>query len=171
LKADLHKTNYRTPQPLCWVSDNWILCKLAPYIYTLFPFICDIAPPLVPPLKRGGLLDWHKNCILFLPPETITPFVALSTRAILFMDNQIEKYRFGVTLELQPTLYRFLADTDDLDSVQTICKGAKSYLVSQGVSLIDYELNAWICSGIEDLNIIRALLADFWQGVGGICPE
>ena len=87
------------------------------------------------------------------------------------MDNQIQRYRFGLTLELQPTLYRFLADTDELYEVQTICKGAKSYLVSQGVSLIDYATNAWICSGIEDLNIIRALLADYWVTVGGICPD
>jgi len=87
------------------------------------------------------------------------------------MDNQIQKYRFGITLDLQPTIYRFLTDTDDLNEVQTICKGAKSYIISQGVSLIDYDTNAWICSGIEDKNIIRALLADFWVGVGGICPE
>jgi len=92
-------------------------------------------------------------------------------RGAFFMDNQIFKYRFGATLELAPTLYRFLTDTDDLYEVQTICKGAKSYLVSQGVSLIDYALNAWICSEIYDVNIIRALLADYWVSVGGVCPD
>jgi|MudIll2142460700_1097286.scaffolds.fasta_scaffold1082946_1 hypothetical protein len=92
-------------------------------------------------------------------------------RGAFFMDNQIFKYRFGATLELQPILYRFLTDTTEPAEVQTICKGAKSYLVSQGVSLIDYALNAWICSDIYDVNIIRALLADYWVSVGGICPE
>lgn len=87
------------------------------------------------------------------------------------MDEQIANNRFGITLELQPTLYRYLTDTMEPAEVQTICKGAKSYLVSQGVSLIDYALNAWICSGIFDVNIIRLLLADYWVSVGGICPE
>ena len=87
------------------------------------------------------------------------------------MDNQIEKYRFGITLELQPTIYRYLTDTLEPAEVQTICKGAYNYLLSQGVSFVDYALNAWICSGIYDVNIIRALLADYWVSVGGICPE
>lgn len=87
------------------------------------------------------------------------------------MDNEIFKYRFGMTLDLKPTIYRFLTDTDDLHEVQTICKGAKSYIVSQGVSLIDYDTNAWICSEIYDVALIRLLLGNYWQSVGGICPE
>lgn len=90
---------------------------------------------------------------------------------VFYMDNQIEKYRFGITLELDPTLYRFITDTIIPYEVQTICKGSIAWMLSQGVTLIPNGNNAFICQDIPSLNIIRLLLQDYWISVGGICPE
>lgn len=87
------------------------------------------------------------------------------------MDYQIEKYRFGITLILQPTLYRFLTDTTPPYQVQTICKGSINWMLSEGVTLEPIGINTYICKDIFELNIIRLLLADYWVSVGGICPE
>lgn len=87
------------------------------------------------------------------------------------MDRNLEKYRFGITLELSPSAYQFGTDTTPIVFIRTICKGSVSWMNSQGVTLIDVEKNSYICSGIFDKNIIRLLLQDYWQSVGGICPE
>lgn len=87
------------------------------------------------------------------------------------MDRDLEKYRFGITLDLSPSCYGFGTDTTPPVFITTICKGALSWINSQGVTLIDYEKNFYICSNIYDKNIIRALLQDYWVEVGGICPE
>lgn len=87
------------------------------------------------------------------------------------MDRDLEKYRFGITLELKPGAYQFGTDTTPPVFVSTICKLSVKWMNFQGVTLIDYGNNSYICSEIYDLNIIRALLQDFWQSNEFNCPE
>lgn len=87
------------------------------------------------------------------------------------MDKQLLKYSFAYTLELYPSAYQFGTDTNPPVYVRTVCKNAKAYLESEGVTLIHVKYNSYICSGIFSANIIRLLLADYWQSVSNQCPE
>ena len=87
------------------------------------------------------------------------------------MDAQIFKYRFGKTLELIPSVYQFGTDTTPPAWVSSHCKYAPLYFLSEGVTLIPYENNMYICQDIQDINIIRLILQAYWDEVNNQCVE
>jgi hypothetical protein len=87
------------------------------------------------------------------------------------MDEQLFKYRFGRTLELIPSLYQFGTDTTPRTWISSVCKFAPLYFLSEGVTLVPFTNNQYICSGISDANIIRGILQAYWDEVNNQCVE
>jgi len=87
------------------------------------------------------------------------------------MDKQLEKYRFGITLELSASAYQFGTDTANPVYVSSICKYAPLYFLNEGVTLIPNGKNSYICSGITSVNIIRIILEAYWDSVNNKCVD
>ena len=87
------------------------------------------------------------------------------------MDYNLAKYRFGITLELYPSLYRFGTDTTPPIYISSICEHAKEYFVREGVTLHFIKKNTYVCEQIFDANIIRGILAAYWDSVNYQCLE
>lgn len=87
------------------------------------------------------------------------------------MDREIEKYRFGITLDLQASAYNLGTDTTPPVYVSTICKYALQYFKNEGVTLEHQQKNFYICKDIFDVNIIRAILQAYWDSVNNQCVE
>jgi len=87
------------------------------------------------------------------------------------MDSQLEKYRFGVTLELSPSVYQFAPDIPNPEWVSTICKAFRQYLIDQNITLLYAGYNSYFCLNVGTSKKIKKHLEEFWTSVGGICPE
>lgn len=85
------------------------------------------------------------------------------------MDINLEKYRFGITLDLFPSTYSFGTDTKPPILVCSICEHSVQYFLNEGVTLLPYKFNSWICQAIFDVNIIKAILQAYWDSVGNQC--
>jgi len=88
-----------------------------------------------------------------------------------YMDGELFKYRFGKTLELIPSAYQFGTDTSEIIWISSICKYAPLYFLSEGVTLIPFSNNQFICSGITDANVIRGILQAYWDEVNNQCLD
>jgi len=87
------------------------------------------------------------------------------------MDKNLEKYRFGLTLQLDPSAYEFGTDTEVVSWVSSICKYAPLYFLQEGVTLIPAGKNKFICQSITSVNIIRLILEAYWDSVNNKCVE
>ena len=87
------------------------------------------------------------------------------------MDPELEKYRFGVTLDLSPGVYQFAPDIPNPVWVSTICKAFRQYLIDQNITLLYAGYNSYFCLNVGSCEIIKTHLKNFWISVGGICPE
>jgi hypothetical protein len=95
----------------------------------------------------------------------------LADLSAFFMDVQIMKYRFGKTLELAPSVYEFGTDTTIPIWIKSVCKYAPLYFLAEGVTLVPYSKNQYICKDILNANIIRNILQAYWDEVNNQCVE
>jgi hypothetical protein len=87
------------------------------------------------------------------------------------MDITLEKYRFGITLELTPGSYGFGTDTTPPIYVYTVCKFVKTYLENDGITLIHITKNLYVCEGISDLENIRLRIETYYGLTDNQCNE
>lgn len=78
------------------------------------------------------------------------------------MDDDLIKYRFGITFELFQSSYSFGTDNDPPEFVTSACFFTVPWFQQTGFTLIPYKFNSYIVQGITDIEVIRNQLKAYW---------
>lgn len=87
------------------------------------------------------------------------------------MDQQLEKYRFGITLDLEASVYTFIFPDPSIKPVSTVCQFFRPYLTEQGVLSTLVSGNTYLIISGETREEISILLEFFWATNGYTCQE
>lgn len=79
------------------------------------------------------------------------------------MDKRIFDLKFGLTLQLEPSIYGFSTDTDPFNFVFTTCYYFLHWLVHYEYSVEYIENNLFFVREVYDLDVIRAELELYYE--------
>lgn len=85
------------------------------------------------------------------------------------MDQNLLKYRFGITLELEPSIYEFWTDSERPQCIKTVCQYFLEMLINQGYFLIPIKKNSYTIEFVSDIARLRQILSDYWLASNFVC--
>lgn len=85
------------------------------------------------------------------------------------MDKLLEKYRFGITLDLEPSCYGFGTNQDPPKFVYTTCNYVKAWFEQTGYTLTALSKNLFVVNEMSTLAEIRNQLSGYYVATGNKC--
>lgn len=93
--------------------------------------------------RLSGFFFRHTICSSIFTKDATGSLSTLAGLGAFFMDRNLDKYRFGRTLELYPSCYRIFLIALYNKEFQTTCQYAMNYVLSNSAIPTFVKANSW----------------------------